>query len=386
MLEIFELSKMAEFASQQKLALIIPEVIIANIILWNIVNLAISDSDTDREQFAWYTAIVGVLASLMAIVGLSYFQPNGSVFFGMFEADTFSTMIRGLLLIGTLFVLLISRDYIRAASKVPGEFYAVLLTALLGGMLMSGATDLIMLFVALETLGISSYLMVGFLRRSVHSAEAGLKYLLYGGMATAMMMYGFSMLYGLSGSTSFVQIADTMGKVDLNYPLMAITSVLLVAGFAFKLSAAPFHMWTPDVYEGAPTPVTAFLSVVSKIAGFAVVIRFLYVMMGSLDIWFGLLAAVAALSMIIGNVGALVQTSMKRLLAYSTIGHAGYMLVGLTVMTPQSLGSLVYYLIAYLFMNMALLPPSFSSVTRRAGMTLPPSADWFKSGSTSRWC
>lgn len=365
--EIFELTKAGEFITQQNVWLLAPELLLSVVILAIVMNLALSKSDHDREQFAWFTAVFGCILAFANLIGLSYVQPNSSVFFNMFEADAFSGMIRGLLLIGTLFVLLISRDYIKAATRVPGEFYAVLMTALLGGMLMSGATDLIMLFVALETLGISSYLMVGFLRNSTHSAEAGLKYLIYGGVATAMMMYGFSMLYGLSGSTNFAQIADALGKVDLNYPLMAITSVLLVSGFAFKLSAAPFHMWTPDVYDGAPTPVTAFLSVVSKIAGFAVVIRFIYVLMGDISIWFGLIAAIASLSMVIGNVGALVQTSMKRMLAYSTIGHAGYMLVGLTVLTPQSLGSLVYYLIAYLFMNIGAFAAiiQFSNQTGR---------------------
>ena len=358
------------------LLLLAPEIIIALVLLYSILHLAITKSEEEREG-VWMFAGVGCLSALlclflhMGLIGLQ--NPAGeSVMYGMFQNDLFSVMIRMFLVLGTLLIVGYSRLYLKNRSELPGEFYTVILTALLGGMLMSGARNLIMLFVALETLGISSYIMVGYLRGNVRSAEAGLKYLVYGGMATAILLFGFSLLYGITGQTDYSAIAHHLALRD-SHPLIPIMSVLILGGFAFKLSAAPFHMWTPDVYEGAPTPVTAFLSVVSKIAGFSVVIRFLSTFAGitTFSVWFNVLVVLSLLSMVIGNVVALTQTNVKRLLAYSTIAHAGYLLLGLALIgntqlssvhigpegytqltvAQAGLSSLVYYLVAYLFMN-----------------------------------
>lgn len=362
----------SDFIAAQHLYLLAPELIITLVILACLFLLTFLKTEKEREFNTWLFAFFGTASAalfLMLMFGAVYIKgapvaglawmnfdhtlwENQPVFFGMFQADLFSLLIRTILVLGTLFVIGFSRFYIKNHSEVPGEFYVIILSALLGGMLLSGARDLIMLFVALETLGISSYIMVGYFRNDSKSAEAALKYLVYGGMATAILLFGFSLLYGLSGSTDFAEIARYLQVVKPGYPMLAVMSVMIMGGFCFKLSAAPFHMWAPDVYEGAPTPVTAFLSVVSKVAGFAVVMRVLYTLLGGYEGWFAVLATISVLSMVIGNFVALSQRNIKRLLAYSTIAHAGYMLLGLLVLdNPSGLASLMYYLIAYLFMN-----------------------------------
>ncbi|MEB3287999.1 MAG: proton-conducting transporter membrane subunit [Vampirovibrionales bacterium] len=380
-----------QFILKQNLHLISPELVVLAVLLLAIVLLAFGKNEAEREQSVWAISFLGTLGAIVTLITLyiQYYAPdaaalgstlpqsygnwmNQSVFFGMFEADQFSLFVRGLILLGTLFVISFSRNFIKERSEAQGEFYIILLSATLGSLLLSGARDLIMLFVALETLSVSSYIMVGFFRNTKASTEAALKYLLYGGAATAILLFGFSLFYGLSGSTDFTQIANHLRTADTSYPMLAIASVMVVGGFAFKLSAAPFHMWAPDVYEGAPTPVTAFLSVVSKVAGFAMTMRFLYMLFPNFEellqtsalvdgrpIGFGLyeavfavIALIAILSMVIGNVVALTQNNIKRLLAYSTIGHAGYMLLGLLVLSQSGLSSLLYYLLSYLFTNL----------------------------------
>jgi NAD(P)H-quinone oxidoreductase subunit 2 len=269
-------------------------------------------------------------------------------------------VIRSLLLFGTAMVLLFSRKTINDSTKAPAEFYVMILSALLGAMFMAGANDLIMLFVGMETLGISSFIMAGYLRGDVKSSEASLKYLIYGAVSTAVILFGFSLLYGITGETSFTNIMmqltniqnSTMAQGIMLLKAFPVIAVMILGGMAFKLSAAPFHMWTPDVYEGAPTPVTAFLSVVSKMAGFAVVLRLCYGCLNFPEWWVPTAVGFSVLSMVIGNVVALWQTNIKRLLAYSTIAHAGYMLIGLTILSPDSATTLLFYLMAYMVMNL----------------------------------
>ncbi len=362
----FANSDLARFLSDSQLMRLTPEIIIMLVIVVCTLWLAFAKSK-EEHQATWRMATTGTVLALAVLLfhGYRFYFQDGewvsqSVWFGLFQADLFSLIIRLLLLLGTVLTLLISRQYINRQSAIPGEYYVILLSGLLGGMFLSGATDLIMIFVSLETLSISSYILVAYLRGNMLSAEAGLKYLLYGGMATAILLFGFSLLYGLTGTTQFYPSPNSLGLASLltpeliqTYPLViAIMTVMILGGVAFKLSVAPFHMWAPDVYEGAPTPVTAFLSVVSKIAGFALAIRFFTALMGELQGWFLLLAVMAVLSMVIGNVVALTQTNIKRLLAYSTVAHAGYLMMGLVVLTPMGLASLLYYLVAYLFMNM----------------------------------
>lgn len=366
-------SPLGQFLVKQQVALLGPEVLILACLLYTI-KQAFSKSEQERQEI-WGTAFIGVSFALFFVIFQFWlmFVMTGSpattsysVFFGMFQADLFSMLIRIMMLIGAFVVMLMTRRYIENRSTMPGEFYVLFLGALLGSMLLAGSYDLIMVFVALETLGISSYLMAGYIRGDQKSIEASLKYLLYGGISTAVLLFGFSLLYGYARSTGFPEIATALASAQgAMYPLIPVMTVLILAGLAFKLSAAPFHMWAPDVYEGAPTPVTAFLSVVSKIAGFAVTVRLLYGVMAPLQTWFVALAIVSVLSMTIGNVVALCQKNIKRLLAYSTIAHAGYILLGLISMTDFGGASMMYYLLTYVFMNLGAFAVviHFSNVT-----------------------
>lgn len=359
---------LAQFVESQRIALLAPELVISLVLLGVILILAFGKTEAEREERAWLMTTLGCIVALGYLVFQMiavYLPPNVTladwtsarwlstpVLFRMFQADLFSLLIRMMLVLGTLLTVSFSRQFMKSRAEIAGEFYAVVLTALLGGMLLSGARDLIMLFVALETLGVSSYIMVGYFRNNYQSAEAALKYLVYGGMATAILLYGLSLLYGLTGQTDFEGIMNRLPMVNPNFLVLSVASVMVLGGFAFKLSVAPFHMWAPDVYEGAPTPVTAFLSVVSKTAGFAITIRFLTMVMGSLEGWTIVLAWAAIASMTIGNFVAITQKNIKRLLAYSTIAHAGYMLLGMVVMNYNGIASIVYYLLAYLLMNL----------------------------------
>ncbi|MGK7907849.1 MAG: NAD(P)H-quinone oxidoreductase subunit N [Synechococcus sp.] len=289
----------------------------------------------------------GAFAALVSQWGAA--DPVG--FLGSFTADPISIIFRGMLVITAALVVLMSVRYINQSGSSAPEFYVLLLTSSLGGMLLAGATDLIMVFVALETLSISSYLMAGYTKRDPRSNEAALKYLLIGASSTAIFLYGMSLLYGLSGGeTNMAQIAPALVDSGLAGTLAL---VFCISGISFKLAAVPFHQWTPDVYEGSPTPVVAFLSVGSKAAGFALALRFLNTVFPALvDEWRAVLAVLAILTMILGNVVALAQNSMKRLLAYSSIAQAGFVLIGLVVGTEAGYSSTLFYLLVYLFMNL----------------------------------
>jgi NAD(P)H-quinone oxidoreductase subunit 2 len=273
----------------------------------------------------------------------------------MFKADLLSVASRAFLLIGFIIVLLMSKRYVASfMAKQASEFFAILLTAFTGAMFLCGSIDFVSAFVSLETLGISSYLLVGYLRNNQQSTEASLKYLVYGGASSALFLFGLALIYGLMGGSTSLEtlpLALNSGVKELS-AWLPIALVLVMAGVGFKISAAPFHMWTPDVYEGAPTPVTAFLSVVSKLAAFIFAIRFLLPFAGHVDSVTILVSLLALLSMLVGNTIALKQTNIKRLLAYSTIAHAGYLLLGLTVLQYHSLATVLFYLFTYVFMNL----------------------------------
>lgn len=248
-----------------------------------------------------------------------------------------------------------SIHYIQQSGTSLAEFIAIMLTATLGGMFLCGANELTMVFISLEMLSISSYLMTGYMKRDPRSNEAALKYLLIGASSSAIFLYGMSLLYGLSGGeTNLNSISAKITAINGIQSLgLAISLVFIIAGIAFKISAVPFHQWTPDVYEGSPTPVVAFLSVGSKAAGFALAIRLLTTAFGSLtEQWHFIFTALAILSMVLGNVVALAQTSIKRMLAYSSIAQAGFVMIGLIAGTDNGYSSMIFYLFIYLFMNL----------------------------------
>jgi NAD(P)H-quinone oxidoreductase subunit 2 len=301
-----------------------------------------------------YAAIAGLLIAT-ATLALQWNNPQPLGFIGAFNSDPLSLVLRGTIALSAAVTILMSIRYVEQTGTALAEFVSILLTATLGGMLLAGANELVTIFVSLETLSISSYLMTGYMKRDPRSNEAALKYLLIGASSSAVFLYGVSLLYGLSGGeTNLNAIATGLSNAQGSIALGLIVSlVFTIAGIAFKISAVPFHQWTPDVYEGSPTPVVAFLSVGSKAAGFALAIRLLvtaYPLV--IDEWRFVFTALAILSMILGNVVALAQTSMKRMLAYSSIAQAGFVMIGLIIGTDAGYASMVFYLFIYLFMNL----------------------------------
>ncbi|MFM2303524.1 MAG: hypothetical protein RLZZ135_933 [Cyanobacteriota bacterium] len=301
-----------------------------------------------------YLAVGGLFLSIASLT-LQWENPQPISFIGAFNSDPLSVVFRGIVAMAAAVTILMSVSYIEQTGTALAEFVTILLTATLGGMLLSGATELVTIFVSLETLSISSYLMTGYMKRDPRSNEAALKYLLIGASSSAVFLYGVSLLYGLSGGeTTLDAIAAGMAKSNGNLSLGLIVSlVFVIAGIAFKISAVPFHQWTPDVYEGSPTPVVAFLSVGSKAAGFALAIRLLVTAFPLVSgEWHFIFTALAILSMVLGNIVALAQTSMKRMLAYSSIAQAGFVMIGMIIGSETGYASMVFYLLVYLFMNL----------------------------------
>ncbi len=301
-----------------------------------------------------YIAVGGLVLSIAALT-LQWDNPQPISFIGAFSSDPLSVVFRSIVAMAAAVTILMSVSYIEQTGTALAEFVTILLTATLGGMLLSGATELVTIFVSLETLSISSYLMTGYMKRDPRSNEAALKYLLIGASSSAVFLYGVSLLYGLSGGeTTLEAIAAGIAKSNGNLSLGLIVSlVFVIAGIAFKISAVPFHQWTPDVYEGSPTPVVAFLSVGSKAAGFALAIRLLVTVFPLVSgEWHFIFTALAILSMVLGNIVALAQTSMKRMLAYSSIAQAGFVMIGMIIGTETGYASMVFYLFVYLFMNL----------------------------------
>ena len=302
-----------------------------------------------RQVIPW-VALAGVV--LTAVVCVGQWRVPAQSFQGMATSDQFALGLAFIVLIATALAILLSVGYIPRLTIQVSEYYTLLVLAAAGMLMMGAATDLIVVFLALEIFSLALYILTGLHRENPRSSEASLKYFLLGAFASSFFVYGAALVYGATGSTQYAAIGATLaagqGNMGLLYPGIA----LMVAGFAFKVSLVPFHMWTPDVYQGAPTPVTAFMSVGTKAAGFAAFIRFLLVAVpGQQPAWGWVLALLAVLTMTLGNLSALRQTSLKRMLAYSSIAHAGYILVGLTPGTSAGATGALFYLFTYAFMN-----------------------------------
>ncbi|MFZ6031287.1 MAG: NADH-quinone oxidoreductase subunit N [Chloroflexota bacterium] len=310
--------------------------------------------DERRRALGWVTA-VGLAIILFLSVAVS--RPPATpelIFGGMIRDDGLGFAFRLLFLFGGLITALFALDFDAIGRK--GEFYILMLISILGMNLMASAGDLVMLYLAIETASIPLYVLAGFVVRDAKSAEAGFKYLLFGAMSSAILLYGFSLLYGFTGTTSLYGLIAELGQLPV--ALLLVVLGLVLAGFSFKISAVPFHFWAPDVYEGAPTPVAGFLSTASKAAGFAVLMRVLQAAFPEASAsWQMILGAIAIVTMTLGNLLALAQHNVKRLLAYSSIAHAGYILIGVVAIAPTGMGlgfpSVVFYLIAYLLTNLA---------------------------------
>jgi NAD(P)H-quinone oxidoreductase subunit 2 len=330
---------------------ILPEIIVVVTIL----GVLIADLILGRKAARpiAYFAVGGLLTAIGSLV-LQWQVANPIGFFGAVSSDPMSIIFRGMIALSAAVTILMSIRYIEQTGTALAEFIAILLSATVGGMLLSMATELVTIFVSLETMSLSSYMLTGYMKRDPRSNEAALKYLLIGAVSSAVFLYGISLLYGLSGGeTKLTDIAVSIASQS-NLSLGLLVSLMFViAGIAFKISAVPFHQWTPDVYEGSPTPVVAFLSVGSKSAGFALAIRLLVTAFPLVrGEWTFVFTALAVLSLILGNVVALAQTSMKRMLAYSSIAQAGFVMIGLIIGTDAGYTSMLFYLLVYLFMNL----------------------------------
>ena len=307
----------------------------------------------EKAASRWVPPICyGGLGAALVLLALQWNAPLQPAFLGSFLADNLSIAFRGVVASSTLLSLLISWRYVERSGTPVGEYAAILLAATLGAMVLCGSTDLVTIFVSLETLSVASYLLAGYMKRDARSSEASLKYLLVGSAAAAVFLYGASLLYGLTGGSTNLD-AVALALQTSATPVAALALVFVLATVAFKIAAVPFHQWTPDVYEGSPTPVVAFLSVGSKAAGFALALRILVgCFEGFQEQWKLLFTVLAILSMVLGNIVALAQTSMKRMLAYSSIGQAGFVMIGLVCGTEDGFAAMVLYMAAYLFMNL----------------------------------
>ena len=309
-------------------------------------------------------SIAGLLISAGFTLTL-WGAPTVDVFYGMLAIDRFALFFKFLFLATAGLVILASQDYVSKFSRFQGEYYALVLISAVGMMLLTAATDLITIYVALELSSISLYVLVSFLKDR-KSTEAGLKYLLIGAVASAVLLYGMALVFGLTGRTCLICIASVIQSMPLDSllssPALLLGIILLIAGFGFKIASVPFQMWVPDVYEGAPTPITAYLSVASKAAGFAIILRLFFVAFGSpawlsLD-WGIILAVLSAITMTVGNVAAIAQTNIKRMLGYSGIAQAGYLMVGLATVGmavgADALGrsGLLFFLMSYTVTNL----------------------------------
>src|SRR3954469_3321621 len=332
-----------------------PEIILAATLV--VVLLVDLWSERNRPILGTITGI-GLLASMVPILTLAVDGADRFVLSGnpAYVVDNYALTLKALFIIAAYVVVLMSTNYVAEGDYFEGEYYFLLLASVLGMVVMSSSRDLISIFIALETLSIPAYMLAAWRKRDAKSNEAGLKYYLMGVFASGIMLYGMSLLYGVTGSTLLTDIGQSLGSTTK--PIITLGIVFCVVGFAFKVSAVPFHTWAPDTYEGAPTPVTAFLSVASKAGGFVAIMELVFVgFFDQKDVWQPMFWVLAILTMTIGNLVALRQTNVVRLFAYSSVAQAGYMLAPLAVAgelhaARESLSATVIYLVIYGAMNL----------------------------------
>jgi NADH-quinone oxidoreductase subunit N len=303
-----------------------------------------------KKVLGWMT-IVGSGIALVVSIRMLQAGTNETQFNEMFRVDSYSLFFNIIFLVSTILVALISISYLGRDDKKQGPYYLLILLATLGMMLMAAGNELIIVFLGLELMSLSLYVLAGYFRESPASSEAGMKYLLLGAFASAFFLYGIALIYGATGTTSIPQIAEYL-TANGKSPLLLAGTFLLIVGFGFKVAIVPFHQWAPDVYEGAPTTIAAFISAGPKAAGFAAFLRiFLEALPEIQTEWSTAIVILAMLTMTVGNVIAIAQTNIKRMLAYSSIAHAGYVLIGLAAANSDGQKSAVFYLLVYCVMN-----------------------------------
>ena len=358
-----------EFITLADLVPIIPEIIV----LVTACTVLLVDLFAPQKERAFTLAVTTIIGLLLAII--SEVQLHGkdiTGFYGTVVSDDFSVMFELIYLSVAIVTVFLSRHYIAENEMNFGEYYVLLLTAVSGMMFMTSGLDLLVIFIGLEIMSISSYILVGIKRKVARANEAALKYLLLGAFSTGFLLYGISMLYGATGSTILPQIIDEVQKNGADNPLVIVGMALVVIAMSFKIAIVPFHMWTPDVYTGAPTPVTGFLSAAAKAAGFAVFVR---VLLQGIPLdganWENVLWILAVLSMTVGNLMALRQSEIKRMLAFSSIAHAGYVLVAVVVGSASAISGVIFYSFAYAVMGTG----AFGILTIRDAGRVPQTYD-----------
>jgi NADH-quinone oxidoreductase subunit N len=344
-----------------------PEIVLTGVLV--VVLLADLVFERDKWLIPSLTGI-GVLAALVPVLTLALDGTDRVMFDGAYVVDDFALVMKALFLIAGYVVILLSTNYIAEGDYHEGEYYFLLLSSLLGMSVMASARDLISIFVALELLSIPAYMLAAWRKRDLKGNEAGLKYYLMGVFASAVLLYGMSLLYGLTGSTLLTEIGAQIGAEPSSVPFITLGILLIIVGFGFKVSAVPFHTWAPDTYEGAPTPIASFLAVASKAAGFVALLSLVFLAFpGRTDVVEPLMWILAAVTMTVGNLIALRQTNIVRLLAYSSVAQAGFMLAPLAVVGDagqEALTAVVVYLLIYTAMNLGAFAVVIA-VARRTG-------------------
>ena len=327
-------------------AIALPEIAVA------IVAMAILIFGVLRREDTFFLSSMFALGGMLLAALLVLTSDRGVGYNGQFVSDAFSVFVKILVLTGAALSLILSLDYNRNHHIARFEYPVLMLLAVTGMMVMASASNMMTLYLGLELQSLALYVLAAFARDDVRSSEAGLKYFVLGALASGLLLYGISLVYGFSGTMDFAALAKTLSRPEAASPGLIVGVVFVLVGLAFKISAVPFHMWTPDVYQGSPTPVTVFFSTAPKVAAFALLMRVMATPFGHLLIaWQELIVLVSIASMILGALAAIGQTSIKRLMAYSSIGHMGYALIGLAAGTPEGIRGVLVYLVVYVFMS-----------------------------------
>jgi NADH-quinone oxidoreductase subunit N len=342
----------------ESLSYFYPEIILSSTILL----LVVLDLLIKRRNILATIAMIGCAGALLATLDL-YSAQQGWLFHRMIIIDSFSLFFKIISLIATILVIWMSLGSREIRQVYQGEYYTLLLTSALGMFFMASASNLLTAYLSLELVSLTSYVVTGFLPHNRRSSEAALKYLIYGGVASGTMIYGMSWIYGMAGSLDYSAIQQALGQKEVNTTALYMAFVFILAGFGYKIVFVPFHMWSPDVYQGAPTPFTAFLSVASNAAGIAILVRFFFpgvsrpgsggewAFISGVE-WPHVLLFISMITMTLGNLCALNQSNLKRMLAYSGIAHAGYMLMGIAILNNEGLAAILFYIAVYLIMNL----------------------------------
>ena len=346
----------------QSIEFFVPEIILVIVIIASLItDLFLKKT---RTNIVGWVLFIGLIIVGLSIINLYDLAPT-TLFSDMIVLDPFSSFIKIIILIATLLVIIASWNSDELSKYGKGEYFTVLAIMVFGLFLMATSVDMLMLYVSIEIVSIMSFILAGYLKLETRSNEAGLKYVIYGAFSSGVMLFGISIIFGLSGSTNYFQIQNSITALDGTANASLVFALLMIlAGFGYKISAVPFHFWTPDVYEGSPTTITAYLSIAPKAAGFAMIIRFFHQvlsdgyglnmdMVGVTDMpWPEIIGLLAVVTMTLGNLVAIQQKSIKRMLAYSSIAHAGYMMLALPVLSFDAIEAVMIYLVVYLFMNL----------------------------------